>query len=850
MAGVLYELQVKLGLDTKEYEQGIEDAKEKGSSFGDVLKGSLSSAAIQKGFSAITSGVKTAAGAFKNITTDAVNAYSSYEQLTGGVETLFGTGGKSLEEYAKSVGKSAGAAKKEYESLQQAESTVMKNAQNAYKTAGMSANEYMETATSFSASLIQSLGGDTEKAAKYADDAIKDMSDNANKMGTDIGLIQSAYQGFAKQNYSMLDNLKLGYGGTQEEMYRLLQDAAKIDKAFASNAKFSLDSKGHLEANFADITKAIGIVQEKMGITGTTAKEAMTTIEGTSRATQAAWQNVLTAIAGGGDLNEALKQMQEAIFGGKKGEGLLNQIIPRLKIVFQGIADFVGKAAPIIQEKLPKLLDDLKPALQGLVKSLGVILKTLIPLLAPVFIEVGTAFVSGIINGIGDLGPVGAAIEAAIGAIVAVKFVKGAGDLTRSITDIGKGLSGVAGKLKEFSTGGLTTLKTFVTNGLSTLSSGMGKLSGVLSSGVTSLSSFVTNGIQVVSSGISQFATFIASNPMIIVIGLIVAAVVAAIVLIVKNWDKIKKATTDMWKSLKKTFSELQKGVTQMAKDAAEGVKKWWGDMTSAVGTKLSELKTSAQTKFNDIKQNVSDAVSTLGTNVKNTFTTLKTNLGTLFNDIKDNATEKWNTIKETASTVWEGIKVAMSNPIDTAKKGISVAINAVKNVFSGLQTFAKGIGTAMKKIGDAIVAPIKAASQVIQAILSGIRGFFNSIKSVASGIGKTLSGAVKTAGNMITGTARHADAMGEGVILDRLTTIGYGGGKLHQAGEAGEEAVIGTKSLSNLIKNSVRNGMRGTGGGVTINVYGAQGQNINDLADAVAERFQTIVDQKAAVWA
>ena len=850
MAGVLYELQVKLGLDKKDFDQGIKDAKEEGSTFGDVLKGSLASAAIQKGFSTITTGVSKAAGAFKNVATGAVKAYSNYEQLTGGVETLFGAGGKSLQEYAKSVGKSAGAAKKEYKSLQEAESTVLKNAQNAYKTAGMSANEYMETATSFSASLVQSLGGDTKKAANYADRAIQDMSDNANKMGTDIGLIQNAYQGFAKQNYSMLDNLKLGYGGTQEEMYRLLQDAAKIDKAFASNAKFSLDSKGHLVANFSDITQAIGIVQKKMGITGTTAKEAMTTIEGTSKATKAAWQNVLTAIAGGGDLNQALKQMQDAIFGSKKGEGLLNQIIPRIKIVFQGIADFVGKAAPIIQEKLPKLLDDLKPALQALVKSIGVILKTLIPILVPVFIEVGTAFVSGIIKGLGDLGPVGAAIEAAIGAIVAVKFVKGAGDLTRSITDIGKGLSGVAGKLKEFSTGGLTTLKTFVTNGLSTLSSGMGKLSGVLSSGVTSLSSFVTNGIQVVSSGISQFATFIASNPMIIVIGLIVAAVVAAIVLIVKNWDTIKKKTSEMWKSVKKTFTSLKEGVSTMAKDAAEGVKKWWGDMTTTVGTKISQLKTSAQTKFSEMKLNVSNAVSTLATNVKTAFTTLKTNLGTLFTDIKNNAAEKWGAIKETATTVWDGIKVAMSNPIDAAKRGISTAINTVKGVFSGLQTFAKGIGTAMKKIGDAIVAPIKAASQVIQSILSGIRGFFNSIKTVASGIGKTLSGAVKTVGTKLTGTSRHADAMGEGVILNRLTTIGYSNGKIHQAGEAGEEAVIGTKSLSNLIKNSVRNGMRGTGGGVTINVYGAQGQNISDLADAVAERFQTIVDQKAAVWA
>ena len=176
---------------------------------------------------AVGAALAAAGAAVVGITKSAIESYADYEQLVGGVETLFGAGGQSIEEYAKSVGKSVKDVEQEYNALLSAQETVLKNANDAYKTAGLSANEYMETVTSFSASLIHSLGGDTEEAARYAQMAIVDMSDNANKMGTDMTMIQNAYQGFAKQNYTMLDNLKLGYGGTQKEMYRLLSDAKK-----------------------------------------------------------------------------------------------------------------------------------------------------------------------------------------------------------------------------------------------------------------------------------------------------------------------------------------------------------------------------------------------------------------------------------------------------------------------------------------------------------------------------------------------------------------------------------------------------------------------------------------------
>lgn len=267
---------------------------------------------IAKGGLAVIGGaVAGVAIAFGVMTKNALDSYASLEQNIGGIETLF----------------------------KDSSQKVIDSAKNAYKTAGLSANAYMETVTSFSASLLQSLGKDTEKAADYADRAIIDMSDNANKMGTSMEMIQNAYQGFAKQNYTMLDNLKLGYGGTASEMYRLLQDAANLNEEFASTAKFSMDSKGHLEANFADITEAIHIVQTEMGITGTTAKEASETISGSIASAKGAFDNFLNGTGSPEALAESMVTAGKNVLKG------LGEIVPRL---LQTLPE-VGK---LIQENL------------------------------------------------------------------------------------------------------------------------------------------------------------------------------------------------------------------------------------------------------------------------------------------------------------------------------------------------------------------------------------------------------------------------------------------------------------------------------------------------------------------
>lgn len=318
----MFDLYAKITLDTSGYENGLDNASGKASGFADKLKSGLATAA-KVGAAALTA----AATGMAALTKASIDQYAEYEQLVGGVDTLFKTASDKVQEYAA----------------------------NAYKTAGMSANEYMDTVTSFSASLLQSLGGDTEKAAQKADQAITDMADNANKMGTGMEMIQNAYQGFAKQNYTMLDNLKLGYGGTKEEMERLLADAEKL-----SGQKFDISS-------YSDIVDAIHVVQTEMGITGTTAKEAASTIQGSVSAAKSAWSNLITGIAAdNADLDTLIGNFVSSV------ETAAGNIIPRVSVMLGGISQIVTSASTtIIPMVITTITDNLPALLQAAVALVG-----------------------------------------------------------------------------------------------------------------------------------------------------------------------------------------------------------------------------------------------------------------------------------------------------------------------------------------------------------------------------------------------------------------------------------------------------------------------------------------------
>lgn len=301
----------------------------------------------QGGLKVLAGSVAGIVAGFGVMTKSALESFASLEQNIGGVETLF------------------------KDSAQK----VIDSAENAYKTAGLSANAYMETVTSFSASLLQSLGNDTEKAADYADRAIIDMSDNANKMGTSMEMIQNAYQGFAKQNYTMLDNLKLGYGGTASEMYRLLQDAANLNEEFASTAKFSMDSKGHLEANFADITEAIHIVQTEMGITGTTAKEASETISGSIASAKGAFDNFLNGTGSPEALAESMVTAGKNVLKG------LGEIVPRLLQTLPEVGKLIQEnlVNSLSGDSMQKIVEAGKNAVMSLIDGMLASVPTIIP---------------------------------------------------------------------------------------------------------------------------------------------------------------------------------------------------------------------------------------------------------------------------------------------------------------------------------------------------------------------------------------------------------------------------------------------------------------------------------------
>lgn len=308
---------------------GAAAGKSSGASFGGAFA-SAAGVAVKASAAAITAGVAGVSA----LTKSAVDAYADFEQLSGGVETLFKDSAETVQKYAA----------------------------DAYQTAGLTANEYMETVTSFSASLLSSLNGDTAKSADVANQAIIDMSDNANKMGTSMEAVQNAYQGFAKQNYTMLDNLKLGYGGTKTEMERLLADASEL-----SGQTFNLDS-------YADVIEAIHVIQDNMGISGTTAKEAGETISGSLAMTKSAWENLVAGIANpDADIGALVDKLVTS--AGYAADNL----IPVIKTALEGAGQLVAELAPEIFGMLPDLLNDTLP---GLMDAVNQTITNVIPALA------------------------------------------------------------------------------------------------------------------------------------------------------------------------------------------------------------------------------------------------------------------------------------------------------------------------------------------------------------------------------------------------------------------------------------------------------------------------------------
>lgn len=353
----IFELFGTIALNTGGAEKQLAKISAAGKKVGSVLgKGFkvAGEAALQMG-KVIGAGVAAGTTAMGKLVSSAMSAYASYEQLEGGVKKLFGDDAQNL---------------------------VMEYARNAYRTAGLSANEYMDTVTSFSASLISSLGKDTVAAAAYADLAITDMADNANTFGTSMEDIQNAYKGFSKQNYTMLDNLKLGYGGTQKEMERLLADASKL-----SGVKYKIE-------NFSDIIEAIHVIQDNQGIAGTTAAEAEKTISGSVNAAKAAWKNLLSGLADGEqDIDQLVSNLSETVLTAAQNiVPRLQTMAPRLVQAVQTLVSTLGPQLPgIINTILPGMVEAATTLITGLADVLPDLLGSIIDVLPNVVKQIGGA---------------------------------------------------------------------------------------------------------------------------------------------------------------------------------------------------------------------------------------------------------------------------------------------------------------------------------------------------------------------------------------------------------------------------------------------------------------------------
>ena len=618
-----------------------------------------------------------------------VKGYSDYEQLAGGVETLFKKSSKS----------------------------VIDNASKAYETAGMSANEYMETVTGFSASLLQSLGGDTQKAAEKADIAIRDMSDNANKMGTDVSSIQTAYQGFAKQNYTMLDNLKLGYGGTKTEMERLLKDAEKI-----SGIKYDVSS-------YSDIVDAIHVVQTEMHISGlsaeeaaekvrkgemtqeeafaamgTTAKEASTTIQGSLNSAKSAWQNLLTGLSDDkADIDKLIGNFFDSVV--TVGEN----IIPRIGIVLNGITGMIEKLAPKIIEKSPSIFKQILPSVVKGATSLLTAFVSILPELSKTITKLLPDFIASfktVFKGIAD------SLPSLIQTLVSPDFIA-------SLETVFKGIVDSLPSLIQTLVSALPTLIPQVVSGIVDMAVYLmehfseiiqpiiDKLPDIL---ISIVSALMDNLPSLIDGAISLVLGLVDALPDIImglldalptVIEKIVSGLLdclpqliqGAIDLVLKLTEHLPEIILGFIKAMPVVMIPMI--IKSIVKALLESAPKLWDAFTkifSNAWEKVKEIFAKIPEWFSNIFSKAWEGIKTAWDGVKKFFqgiwdgiTGVFKGIGTWFSDIFKKAVEgikgAWDGIKDWFGKLWEGIKNVVKAPINWIIGGINSVIDGLNSL-------------------------------------------------------------------------------------------------------------------------------------------------------------------------
>ena len=684
----LFKLFGTIALKNEEANRGIDETSDKAKDaqkdikdFGD--EGSRTESKLGAAFSKIGSaaikvgktigvGMLAAGGAVVAVGKKALDSYADYEQLVGGVETLF----------------------------EDLSDDVIDNSKVAYKTAGLSANEYLETVMGFSASLNQSLQkseGNIARSAELSNQIIIDMSDNANKMGSDMESIQNAYNGFAKQNYTMLDNLKLGYGGTKEEMQRLLEDAEKL-----SGIKYDISS-------FADIAEAIHVVQTEMGITGTTAKEASTTIQGSVQSMKSAWKNLITGIA---DENANLDELVNNFFDSIVTVG--DNIIPRIGIILDGITGMIKKLAPKIIQALPGVLNKLLPEVvkgaQALLKAFVGVLPQLIKLITDALPDIITA-VTDIFNAIVDalpemIGTIADALPTLIPQIVTaitdmvVYLMEHIGEIIQPIIDK---LPDIIISIVDALMDNLPSL----IDGLISLTLGIVEarsqiIMGLIQALPTIIERIVTGLLnclpQLIEGAINLVIGLVSHLPEIIMgliqaIPKIVVSIAQALISAgPKIWEAFTEIFSKAWTKIQEIFAGVGEWFTNMFSKAWEGIQSIWNNVVgffqgiwdgicnvfSAVGDWFKGIFEGA---WNGIK-GVWNGVTGFFKGIWNGIVGIFQGVGNWFRGIFQGAVNgikaAFNGIKDWFSNLWQGIWSVIKTPINWIIGGINCIIDGL----------------------------------------------------------------------------------------------------------------------------------------------------------------------------
>lgn len=676
----LFDLSAKLTLDSDEYESGLNRAKDVAASIGRGI------GTIFKAGAATIGVATTAVTAFG---TQAVKSYANYEQLIGGVEKLYGDAANKLESFANA----------------------------AYKTAGMSANEYMEMATSFSAALINSLGGDVDKAADMTDVAMKAISDNVNVFGSDMASVQNAFQGFAKQNYTMLDNLKLGYGGTKTEMERLIKDANKYRKSIGESANLSIDS-------FADVVQAIQSVQEAQNIAGTTTKEAMKTIEGSAVATKAAWQNVITAIGKGEGLDDALDGLITSVFGDEDGGGLLNNIIPRIQGAMEGIGNFIVKVSPILGEKIPEIINSVLPSLlnsgitlagslvTGLVNALPSALKTLEKSASTLLDKTWQGVLS--LRNV-DFSKIGEDLGQALYDIFDSENSPLMGFMyagSRLIQYLGEGLIQALPELIPYAVGIIESFSTFVLDELPSL---MSVAAGIISqlaitlSDPSLLSGLVNGAIQIVralADGILQALPQLIQAAPVIIANLVTAIIENVPKLIEAAWEIITELVKGIWDNLPEIFNAAGEIIATLLK----GIVELWGKLIEVGGKIIGGLISGLKEKWDDLKEWAGKIAGSIKDKFHEKIEAAKDWGKDLISNFIGGIKEKWENLKSTVANVAQTVKnfLGFSEPKEGPLSNFHTYAPDM------MQLFAQGIKDNTHLITDQIKKSFDFSEQII----------------------------------------------------------------------------------------------------------------------------------------